>query len=258
MPASAGAASAASVAVGFFISEVALPWFWEDRRERRELNAVHQRFREPLCLAARELASRTTEILENYLSGAKPYPPKFLRRKNLAVTASRQELTTDKDPYFVRYKLISTLYRFCAFCGWIELYRQELTFLRAANSKKTRALRAAIQAIRTDLADGHLNEADNWPDWRDLLILREEQRAVGEAMLEERGDKRVVMGYGRFCESARSCRRFNAEDLGAAGCRGVLPHSSRPGLQKCSTYAAWHSSDRSGRTAGRRTVGRTV
>jgi hypothetical protein len=55
-----------------------------------------------------------------------------------------------------------------------------------------------LQRIRGDLADGHLNEAENWIDYTDALIFREEQRAIGEAMITTLGETRTVAGYGSF------------------------------------------------------------
>jgi hypothetical protein len=36
--------------------------------------------------------------------------------------------------------------------------------------------------------------------WRDTLIFREELRAIGESLIEIRGNSRSVMGYGRYME----------------------------------------------------------
>jgi len=60
-------------------------------------------------------------------------------------------------------------------------------------------LEKCIEEIRSDLADGQLNQAENWLDWKDQLIFREEQRAIGEAMIIENDQNRLVMGYGNFC-----------------------------------------------------------
>jgi hypothetical protein len=53
-----------------------------------------------------------------------------------------------------------------------------------------------VEAIRSSLADGHLNDADDWLKWTDSLIFREEQRAIGESMIEP--GKRSIIGYGAF------------------------------------------------------------
>jgi hypothetical protein len=104
------------------------------------------------------------------------------------------------DPYFRRYRLVSSIYRLCSLLGWIELYRQDLVFLEARETKASENLDRAIYAIRGDLADGRLNAAPDWEDWRDALLFREEQRAVGESMIVTVGEIRVVMGYAQFSE----------------------------------------------------------
>jgi hypothetical protein len=118
----------------------------------------------------------------------------------LSLRPEKQIDNSIEDPYFQRYKLISTVFRFCAFLGWLELYRQEVTFLHSGDNRHSKELDQAIGLIRGDLADGQLNMADDWTDWRDTLIFREELRAIGEAMVETRGTSRTVMGYGGFCE----------------------------------------------------------
>lgn len=166
---------------------------FERWKQRQTLEQLYQKFRDPLLLAARELASRTAEILDHF-------PTVYL---NEAVRASRPERQVENsidDPYFRRYKLMSTTYRLSAFMAWVELYRQEVTFLHAGNNAHAAKLERAVALIRSDLADGQLNNAVDWADWKDTLIFREEIRAIGESLIEPRGASRAVMGYGRYCE----------------------------------------------------------
>jgi hypothetical protein len=104
------------------------------------------------------------------------------------------------DPHYRHYKIISTLYRMCAFFGWLELYRREITFLDSGKAKARKRLERCLDAIREDLADGQINTADDWDQWMDRLIYREELRAIGERMLTADGDRCVVLGYGAFQE----------------------------------------------------------
>jgi hypothetical protein len=53
-----------------------------------------------------------------------------------------------------------------------------------------------MQRLRSSFADGNLNAADDWPDWNDYLIFREEQRAIGETLIDT--EKKSVVGYGDF------------------------------------------------------------
>src|SRR5215469_13697512 len=47
-----------------------------------------------------------------------------------------------------QYKLISTIYRFCALLGWLELYRQEVTFLDSGRNRDNERLERCIRHIR--------------------------------------------------------------------------------------------------------------
>jgi hypothetical protein len=166
---------------------------FERWKQQRTLEQVYQKFRDPLLLAARELASRIVEILDQYPTG-------YLTEAVLASRPAKQIENSTEDPYFQRYKLVSTAYRLSAFLGWLELYRQEITFLNYGNNEHAKALELAVGHIRGDLADGQLNKAVNWREWRDTLVFREELRAIGESMIETRGATRTVIGYGRYCE----------------------------------------------------------
>jgi hypothetical protein len=179
--------------VGIVLKEYVFSRSFEKWKQRRTLEQLYQKFRDPLLLSARELASRSMEILDQY-------PTVYLRTNVLSLRPSRQIENSTDDPYFQHYKLVSTAYRFCAFLGWLELYRQEITFLHSGSNKHSRELEQAIGLIRADFADGQLNKAKNWLEWRDTLIFREELRAIGESMIESRGASRSIIGYGRFCE----------------------------------------------------------
>jgi hypothetical protein len=170
---------------------------FEKWKQRQTLEQVYQRYRDPLYLATRELASRTLEILEHY-------PPVYLRETVWASRPLKQIENTIEDAYFQRYKLVSTAYRLSAFLGWLELYRQEITFLHSGNYEDAKVLEAAVAEIRCDLADGQINTAPDWHIWRDTLVFREELRAIGESLIENRGSARAIMGYGRFCEQLES------------------------------------------------------
>ncbi len=170
---------------------------FERWKQHQALEQVYQKFRDPLLLAAREMATRTVEILQHY-------PTVYLTERALTSRPLRQTDNSIDDPYFQRYKLISTAYRLSAFLGWLELYRQEITFLNSGNNEHAKALELAVAHIRSDLADGQLNMAEDWLEWKDTLVFREELRAIGESMIEARGTTRTVMGYGCYCEHLES------------------------------------------------------
>jgi hypothetical protein len=179
--------------LGILIKEYFLSRSFETWKQRRSLEQLYEKYRDPLLLAGRELCSRLDEVLEEY-------PTVYLRSPVLTIDPTGQRKNTIHDPYFQKYKLVSTIYRLCAFLGWLELYRQETVFLDSGRAQHTRNLEQCIQAIRGDLADGHINTAEDWNEWRDCLIFREELRAIGESMLDVREKVRAVVGYARFCD----------------------------------------------------------
>jgi hypothetical protein len=183
--------------LGILIKDLVLARAFENWKIRNALKQVYQKYRDPTRLAARELASRILEILNDY-------PTAFFQKQVLESRPERQEENSVNDPYFKRYKLVSTVYRLSSFLAWLELYRQEITFLHPGNNKQAKLLEEAVEKIRCDLADGHLNNAPDWPEWRDTLIFREELRAIGESLIESRGNIRTVMGYSRYCEYLES------------------------------------------------------
>lgn len=182
-------------AVGSLLATVVKDFFFARSLERwkrhQDRVAAYDRFRDPLAASAVELANRLIEILHQN-------PADYLSRPMFDLRPERQVGNDASDPYFMHYKMISTLYRFACFFGWLELYRQETTFLRIGDEKRTSELQKALTAVRSDIADGHINTHSNWDEWHDALIFREELRAIGEAMIEERGDARSVVGYGKF------------------------------------------------------------
>jgi len=178
---------------GILLKEYFLSRSLEKWRQKQNLEKIYEKFRDPLILSGHELASRTLEIITHY-------PTVYLRRDVFNSNPKKQIKNSIDDPYFKRYKLISTLYRMGSFLGWLELYRQEITFLRSSNSKHTIQLERAVDRIRSDLADGQLNQNEDWQLWKDTLVFREELRAIGESLIESKGSTRTVIGYGRFCE----------------------------------------------------------
>ena len=192
-----GLAAALGAIGGNFFKDLLPNLALEDWKLRRQLRAVFRKYRDPLLLAATELIHRLDEI-------ERDYPPLFLRSVvRTSTPMAPTEVTTD-DPYYQRYKLESSVYRLAAFLGWLELFRQDIVFLDSGQRKLNRQVESALKRIRAALADGQLNEASDWQTWRDALIFREEQRAIGEQMIVRRGDDRVVMGYAEFLKQYRS------------------------------------------------------
>ena len=160
-------------------------------KARRASDAVYRKYRDPIVVAALELANRLREICFEY-------PTDFLASRLLDGPALRAGQASGRDLYFCRYKCQSTAYRLAALLAWFELYRQEIVFLDTGKSAANRRLQEILQQIRSDLADGHLNEAADWDEWADVLVFREEQRAIGEALIKQEGSARLVASYGTF------------------------------------------------------------
>jgi hypothetical protein len=95
--------------------------------------------------------------------------------------------------------------------GWIELFRQDITFLDSGQSHVNDEITASLRSVHAALADGHLNDASDWQEWHDYLVFREEQRAIGESMIDNDADPRRVHGYDQFLElHAKGPSRWHA------------------------------------------------
>lgn len=182
--------------IALFLKEHAFARSFERWKRRRDLESIFQKYRDPIVLAADELSIRFKEICED--DGVD-----YLASSVLEIVPARVESNWSVDPYYRRYKFESTIYRLCAFFGWCELYRQEVVFLRSGQAEHNSELKDAVDAVREALADGQLNDASNWMEWRDRLIFREEQRAIGESMICNAGNFRTIMGYAQFVDILR-------------------------------------------------------
>lgn len=176
---------------GHYLKEAVLAKSFESWKKRQALETLYGKYRDPIVLSAIELAMRLNEACSEH-------PAEFLARRILSCTSPEPSHSSVRDPYYFRYKFQSTIYRFAAFLGWLELYRQDLVFLNSRGSKKNTALQKLLNEIREDFAAGTLNCAKDWDCWSDALIFREDQRAVGEAMITSVNGIRTVMGYGAF------------------------------------------------------------
>src|SRR6266496_797137 len=188
----AGVVAGITTTLTLILKEHLFPRSLEEWKERRHLAATYRRYRDPIVLSARELASRLVEIWTEFPTG-------YLDR-DLWDVEDPFDLVNDTDNiHFQKYKLVSTVYRLCALFGWIELYRREVVFLNAGHDRKNKRLEACLHDVQSDLADGSWNGRDDWDEWSDRLIFREEQRAIGEAMIHGNGAERSIIGYGGFC-----------------------------------------------------------
>jgi hypothetical protein len=175
---------AATILKEFFFARSVERW-----KSQQQLREVYLKLRDPLLLATIDMVHRFIEIaFETQVD--------FLESSLLKSNPNKMSINSAHDPYYQRYKLISTLYRLCAWFGWVELYRQQVAFLDSGQQKTNSDFERHIQVLRSSFADGNLNQANDWQDWNDYLIFREEQRAIGEILLEH--DRPSVIGYGDF------------------------------------------------------------
>jgi hypothetical protein len=172
---------------------------FEQWKERRALLAAYHRYRDPLLVASEELRRRIAEICEDY-------PPAWLQSAVLDHNPRALDANLATDRYYQRYRFTSTVFRLCAWLGWLELYRQDVTFLDAGQAEANKRLRDCLDEIRDDLSEGGLNTGSLEALRSDRLIFKEEQRAIGESMLIG-GAPRTVMGYAAFA------RLFNDADV---------------------------------------------
>ncbi len=146
---------AASGLIGVILKDFFFSRSFERWKTKQALERIYIRYADPIFLAANELCNRLEEICERH-------PAPYLNSKLFDNKAIKMQSNTTNDPYFQRYKLLSSIYRFCSFLGWLELFRQEIVFLESEKSAKNRVLETKLSLIRSDLADGQLNTAENW------------------------------------------------------------------------------------------------
>jgi hypothetical protein len=138
---------------------------------RREADSVLGRYREPLVGAAYELQSRLYGILELNFLGA------------YYVRGDQAQRT---------YAVQNTLYVVAQYFGWCEILRQEIQFLSFSDSERTRAVSRRLRRVV------EVFQSDNPVLGRRFLIWRGEQRAIGQLMMDEKGDQVHCLGYASF------------------------------------------------------------
>jgi len=142
------------------------------RREElinREFRAedVLARYREPLAVAAFDLQSRLYNILrlEFFAKFGDPH--------------ARSETA-----------LRTTLFRLGQYFGWSEILRREIQFLSFRDVKETRE----VANLQYEVAKAFLSDEYGEP----IMIWFDEQRALGELMIDKEHDPPLTMGYAAF------------------------------------------------------------
>ncbi|MFD5846853.1 hypothetical protein [Streptomyces chartreusis] len=145
-----------------------------------ERHDVMSRFRDPLLWAAFDLQSRLYNIVAQH----------FLRRCRDSKVARERE-----------YAKTSTLFVFCDYLGWVEILRRRIRFLDLGSREDNRELIRLLSEIARVFNTGH---------YRDLRyrVWRSEQRAIGEIMIDTRGDADSCLGYVEFCRQLETDPEF--------------------------------------------------
>lgn len=130
----------------------------------QDAQKVVETFRRPLLAAAVEFKRRLGNILHGAFFA---YLGADSRRSRMA--------------------LLSTAYRMAAYLGWRELLSRRLTYLHYEDSERTKTVISLLEDVSTQLARD---------DWVDLMVWKDEQRAIGGLMLNEDGTG--VIGFEAF------------------------------------------------------------
>jgi len=152
-----------------------------------EAEAVLERYRGPLLAVAFDLQDRLDNILNpkrDFLAG---YGQENNPRRDDAVK--------------------TTLYRIAQYFCWVEIIRRDRLFLEFREPEATRIVSDLVADARDTFADDRFGP--------DFMLWREEQRAIGERMIDRHGETANCVGYATFVEQyakdyARWFERFEA------------------------------------------------
>jgi hypothetical protein len=137
-----------------------------------EAEAVLERYRGPLVAAAFDLQDR----LDNLINPERDFLAAYGGRRNpLQGEAIR-----------------TTLFRVGQYLCWVEIMRADRQFLQFREPDHTRAVADLVGEVGRTFADDRYG--------RDFMLWREEQRAVGERMIERHGHEAGCVGYATFAE----------------------------------------------------------
>jgi hypothetical protein len=146
------------------------------RREDRQIAAQQQldRYREPLRNAANDLHHRIG---------------------NIGREDSVHAYLGDPDPRLRDLTLKATLYRFASYWGVVEALYRDVSELKFENDTSTKA----VSDLLTKIGKAFASDSSG----RELMMWREEQRAVGELMHAPAGAPGAlvrVIGFSTFAE----------------------------------------------------------
>ncbi len=172
---------------------------------QREQKRTYARQKTQVRLSVSELRDVMRAI-----DSANPFPPAFINENFLYGQPPRPPTFSPDDPYYQKYQLVDTVYRVCALFGWLELYRRDPSFLSGQPEEKE-VFEECFHRIRDAFGEEFSKEKreENLAEGCvDGLILKDDQRAIGEKMLEKDAPG-VVIGYAAFCERLFRIPRAN-------------------------------------------------
>ncbi|HEX8803674.1 MAG TPA: hypothetical protein VF743_05760 [Acidimicrobiales bacterium] len=145
----------------------------QQRREDRQAEAdrLVRRYREPLVFAADQLSSRILNIQQNG----------FLRKYG----GVRRD--------YVRH---STAFAIAEMLGWMELLREDQQLLDLGEVEETRRLNRCLLELGRRISTDSITGPDGRP--ASFMLWRQEQRAIGEVMIDRSDGTARCLGYARF------------------------------------------------------------
>jgi hypothetical protein len=150
-----------------------------------EAEKVLNRYRGPLVSAAADLQERLDNIINPDRQFLAAYGRKRSPRREDAVR--------------------STLYRVAQYFCWTEILRRDIQFLNFRRPEQRRAVTELFKDVGDTFGDDRYGTV--------FMVWFEEQRAIGERMIERDGETSTCVGYATFVENydrvyARWLRRF--------------------------------------------------
>jgi hypothetical protein len=186
--------SAVTSLFALFLKEFIAVRSFERWKAEQTLVQAYRRYQLPIYLAADELSSRFYS-----LSRKDFFPGERAVGREMLGAEAQQERNVSAGTHYLQYRFASNVYRLCGFLGWIELYRRDIGTLDPSILDRNGRLEACLREIRGVLADGWLNRHNDRLQWRDILLFREEQRAIAHRMIAP-GDRPSIIDFGTFYE----------------------------------------------------------
>lgn len=157
-----------------------------DKAREDSVEEIASRYREPLLHAAFELQARFYNIVALGFF-------------------DRHHESGDSEEW--QYARDSTLFRVGQYFGWAEILRRGIEYLDLGSAERTREL-----ATRLDTVSHAFANTDWHPRTSILRLFRDEQRAIGECLVEaatEDPRSQRCLGYTHFVDRLENDARFS-------------------------------------------------